>query len=248
MSTDTLFANRNNQRPEDVLVPDSCERRGSHVLHGLYWGSVNNSQPVASEDVGPYRKSSAQATGSSAFSFTASKTAGISDQPCDYCLRNNKLCRLKLSGTCFNCAGRKKKCRYSSGKSLPTARGSIARSVSMAAEQTHSGAVQPSAYGHGENEAILSATAQDSPRANLDNSVQHADGHQERLALIPQSRTLQAPEYLSDGAASHVSAAASTADDDLELPPTITIRSSSLVRRGIEDIVASPSAQRAPVV
>ncbi|OJZ79632.1 hypothetical protein ASPFODRAFT_556875 [Aspergillus luchuensis CBS 106.47] len=243
--TENLSENRNDRVPENVLVPDTPGRRRGSILYGTS-GEYHPNQPVTDEGTRPSLNEPPSAS-KTAVTQSLPEGAGITHRPCDYCRRNNKKCRLKLPGTCFNCAERKKKCRYSSAQS-PAASGRAVGPVSMAAEETRSDVLHSRANHYAENTARLLAGGRDRPQPNSDDPPDHITGNRESATLASHSRTSYAPDFPNHREGSYPTTAASTAEDDFELPHTRTIRSSSLVRREIRDVEDSQRAKRPRVV
>ncbi|OJZ79682.1 hypothetical protein ASPFODRAFT_213150 [Aspergillus luchuensis CBS 106.47] len=243
MPTDNLSENRNDRVPENILVPDTPGRRRGSILYGTA-GGYSPDQHVGNEATGPslHRAPSASKTTGTQSPL---KGTGVTHRPCDYCWRNNKTCRLKLPGTCFNCAERKKKCKYSSAKS-PTASGRAVGPVSVAAE-TQSAVLHSHANYQAENAALLFAGGQDRPRSNSGDPADQLTGNRGSATLASHPRTSQVPVSPSNREGSYPTTAASTAEDELELPHTRTIRSSSLVRREIGDAEDNHTAKRSRV-
>lgn len=162
------------------------------------------------------------------------KNAETTGQACDYCKRHNKICRPKVSGTCFNCAERKKKCKYS-GESMSMGRKHVTRTIEEA--ETQSVVPQPSIGG-----------AQHASHSNSGSLADPATGLQERAILLSHARLPREPSSSNDRRDSYISVAASTLEDDVELPPSRTIRSSSLLKRNAGEAWGDESAKRLRVV
>ncbi|GLA79022.1 hypothetical protein CBS63078_10976 [Aspergillus niger] len=240
--TDNLSENRDDRVPENVLVPDTPGRRHGNVPCGTPGGHHSN-QPVADKGTRPSPDEPPSASKTAVTQNLPEGAGIITHRPCDYSLRNNEKCRQKLSGTCFNCAERKKKCRYSSAKS-PTASDRADGPASMAAEETRSDVLHLRANQYAENTGLLLAGGRYHPQPNSDNPPDHITGNRGSAILASHSRTSRAPVSPTDREDSHPTTAASTAEDDLDLPHTRTIRSSNLVRRETRDAEDNQRAKR----
>jgi hypothetical protein len=168
----------------------------------------------------------------------ALKDSGAISQSCDYCRRNYIACRQKLPGTCFNCAKRKKKCRYS-GKSMSTGRKHCPRPIDTAETQPDvPQSPVTSSFGGEEHQLHL----------NPDSPADHVTGPQECATFHSRSQMPPAPSTPVDRRDSRIPIAVSTVQDDVDLPPSRTIRSSSLVKRRTEDAPVDESAKRLRVL
>lgn len=223
LSTNILPAERSNRGFDDQIVPDSPEGRSSHVLcgtdtrHTQYQAGAGEAIRLSVDNV-----KSAQRT---TIATVTPKDAGTISQACDYCQRNDKTCRLKLPGTCFNCAARKKKCTYS-GKSMSTGRKHVIRSVD-AAEMRPEVAQSPITPSFD--------VEQRRPHSNPSSRADFVTRPQESTTLPAHSQVSPTPSSLIDTRIPPMSVAVSTVEGDAEIPPGRTIRSSSLVRRRVEE-------------
>jgi hypothetical protein len=226
VSPKILSATGNKRRSEDVLVPDTPERRQSHVSYGIDTGH-SHGQVVVGEAARPFRNKALFAR-KTAVSRVHPDNAETVKRPCDYCRRNNKSCRIKLSGTCFNCAARKKKCKYSFNSPLSMIEGSTPMPTDTAAGDAQCDILQSSANYVSENATLAPTGAQDRSRLGSHDAVHHRI-EQRRATPTSYPRTLSAPG--SPGDAPH-SPATSSVEEDFDLPPSRTIRRSSLIQRG----------------
>jgi hypothetical protein len=143
-----------------------------------------------------------------------------------------------LPGTCFSCAERKKKCRYTLGKSVVS--GHAAGPIKTAAEKTQSDIPRVSTNFQRESVTLSSTGARDHTRLNSDVPADCANG-QNACTHPPAPQALGSP---SDTADSCLSAAPSMLEGDFDLPPTRTIRSSSLVTGGAPEVQKDRNAKR----
>ena len=215
-----------------MLVPEPPERRLSHASCAPDAGR-GRAPAIPSHAIGP----SLQETQfvHNAIETLTPTNAGPVSQVCDYCRRNNKDCRLKLSGTCFTCAERKKKCKFSRNP-MSAGRGLVTGPVDAAMTQpdVRQPSVTPSFGG-----------AHHRPRSNLDSPSNHVTRLHESAPLLSHSSVVPpAPNTSTESRDIHISDAASTVDEDVELPPSRTIRSSSLVRRWTGEVHEDESIKR----
>jgi hypothetical protein len=220
LSVDVMTANGSNHGFVQVLIPEPLERRLSHVSCGP--DAEHGRAPAIPSDAIVPSVQETQSAQKTTLERPAPKNAGTISQVCDYCRRNNKACRLKQSGTCFNCAERKKKCRFS-GKPMSTGKDHVTGPNDAAVTQLNvpQPPVTPPFVG-----------TQHRPRSNPDNFSDHVTGLHESAPLLSHSRVgPPAPSSPTGPRDSLTSVGKSTVEDDVELPPNRTIRSSNLVRR-----------------
>lgn len=228
LSTNILPEERSNRGFDDQIVPDSPEERSSHVLCGA---DTRHIQDQA--DAGEAIRLSVDNMKSAQRTTTATvtpKDAGTISQACDHCQKNNKTCRLKLPGTCFNCSARKKKCTYS-GKPMSTGKKHVIRSVDAAAEMRPEVAQSSTTPSFD----VEQRRPHSNPSSRADFIARPQERPQERTTLPTHSQVSPTPSSLIDTRIPPVSIAVSTIDGDAELPLGRSIRSSSLVRRRVEE-------------